>query len=216
VLPIQVLALKHGVLVGSTGSMLAGLDHALDPNADGNLRDHVRIVLAPVAEPFAAFAESPEAMAAVSGRAGRHAADRRRRQRRPDPRAASAPWRRPRRAPLAGRRRGRRPPAAASGRRDRLGRWSERPAERPAAGRRAGPDRRPGAAAGGSRRPDAVGPEPPGGQPVSGDSVDDYLGDRRTRLVDGKVALVPRDGTSLEAKAIAAAAAGARAPRDLR
>ena len=54
-------------------------------------------------------------------------------------------------------------------------------------------------------------PSRPAGQAVSGDVVDDYLATDGTRLVDGKVALVPRDGTSLEAKAIAAAAAGARA-----
>src|SRR5262249_29366627 len=49
------------------------------------------------------------------------------------------------------------------------------------------------------------------GEAVPGDSVDDYLGSDGSRLAEGKIALVPRDGRSLQAKAVAAAAAGARA-----
>jgi Subtilase family/PA domain len=62
--PIQVMSLSHGGLVGTTATLLAGIDRALDPNGDGNLSDRARVILAPVAEPFAAFGETPEAMAA--------------------------------------------------------------------------------------------------------------------------------------------------------
>ena len=62
--PVQVLELQRGKLLGSTATLLAGIDHALDPNRDGDLTDHDRILLAPVAEPFAAFGESPETIAA--------------------------------------------------------------------------------------------------------------------------------------------------------
>jgi minor extracellular serine protease Vpr len=63
--PIQVMSLSHGDLVGTTATLLAGIDRALDPNGDGVLSDRARVILAPVAEPFAAFGESPEAMAAI-------------------------------------------------------------------------------------------------------------------------------------------------------
>ena len=63
-LPIQVLELQHGDLVGTTATLLAGIDRALDPNGDGNLSDHADVILAPVAEPFAAFGASPETIAA--------------------------------------------------------------------------------------------------------------------------------------------------------
>jgi subtilisin family serine protease len=46
--------------------VIAGLDRATDPNGDGDTHDAVRIALIGVAEPFAAFADSPEAQA-VSG-----------------------------------------------------------------------------------------------------------------------------------------------------
>src|SRR5262249_12896550 len=39
VLPIQVLGLRNRSLVGTTGSLLAGLDRALDPNGDGSFKD---------------------------------------------------------------------------------------------------------------------------------------------------------------------------------
>jgi minor extracellular serine protease Vpr len=62
-LPIQILELQHGDLIGTTATLLAGLDRALDPNGDGNLSDHADVILAPVAEPFAAFAASAETVA---------------------------------------------------------------------------------------------------------------------------------------------------------
>ena len=63
-LPIQVMELQHGDLAGTTATLLAGLDRALDPNGDGNLSDHADVILAPLAEPFAAFGASAETVAA--------------------------------------------------------------------------------------------------------------------------------------------------------
>ena len=62
-LPIQILELQHGDLMGTTATLLAGLDRALDPNGDGNLSDHANVILAPVAEPFASFGASAETVA---------------------------------------------------------------------------------------------------------------------------------------------------------
>ncbi len=63
-LPIQVLELQHGALMGTTATLLAGIDRALDPNGDGDLSDRADVILAPVAEPFAAFGASAETVAA--------------------------------------------------------------------------------------------------------------------------------------------------------
>ena len=63
-LPIQVLELQQGNLIGTTATLLAGLDRALDPNGDGNLSDHADVILAPLAEPFASFGSSAETIAA--------------------------------------------------------------------------------------------------------------------------------------------------------
>ncbi len=62
--PIQVLELQQGALMGTTATLLAGLDRALDPNGDGNLSDHANVIVAPLAEPFAAFGASAETVAA--------------------------------------------------------------------------------------------------------------------------------------------------------
>ena len=43
--------------------MIAGLDRAVDPNGDGDAHDAARIALIGVSEPFAGFADSPEAQA---------------------------------------------------------------------------------------------------------------------------------------------------------
>ena len=63
-LPIQVMEMQHGDLIGTTATLLAGIDRALDPNGDGDLSDHADVILAPVAEPFAAFGASAETVAA--------------------------------------------------------------------------------------------------------------------------------------------------------
>ena len=62
--PIQVLEMQQGALMGTTATLLAGIDRALDPNGDGNLSDHANVILAPLAEPFAAFGASAETVAA--------------------------------------------------------------------------------------------------------------------------------------------------------
>lgn len=46
--------------------LIAGLDRAVDPNGDGDAHDAARVALIGVAEPYAAFADGPEA-AAVAG-----------------------------------------------------------------------------------------------------------------------------------------------------
>ena len=43
--------------------LIAGLDRAVDPNGDGDAHDAVRVALVGVAEPYAAFTDSPEARA---------------------------------------------------------------------------------------------------------------------------------------------------------
>ena len=43
--------------------VIAGLERAVDPNDDGDAHDAARIALLPLAEPYAAFADSPEARA---------------------------------------------------------------------------------------------------------------------------------------------------------
>ena len=42
-----------------TDQLIAGLDRAVDPNDDGDAHDAARIALVPLAEPFAAFPDSP-------------------------------------------------------------------------------------------------------------------------------------------------------------
>jgi hypothetical protein len=67
-LPIRVLRrLADGgagsALAGRSDLLLAGLERAVDPDADGDVDDAVRIALVPLVEPYAAFADGPEARA---------------------------------------------------------------------------------------------------------------------------------------------------------
>ncbi len=68
VLPIRVLGWqpigtgRHAVH-GWADQLLAGLEHAVDPDQDGSTTDAVRIALTALVEPFAAFTDSPEARA---------------------------------------------------------------------------------------------------------------------------------------------------------
>ena len=70
VLPIRVAGWqpdasgRHSVYA-RTDQLLAGLERAVDPNEDGDAHDAARVVLIPLAEPFAAFPDSPEARAAA-------------------------------------------------------------------------------------------------------------------------------------------------------
>ena len=70
VLPIRVAGWQPdadgGVSVyGRTDQVLAGLEAAVDPNADGDAHDAVRIALVGVVEPFASFPDAPLATAAA-------------------------------------------------------------------------------------------------------------------------------------------------------
>ena len=67
ILPLRVLgweATESGyAVVGRGDRLIAGLERAVDPNGDGVTTDAVPIALAPVVEPFAAFADGPESRA---------------------------------------------------------------------------------------------------------------------------------------------------------
>jgi hypothetical protein len=69
VLPIRVAGWQRDAsaqwsVYGRTDQVLAGLDRAVDPNADGDAHDAARVALVALAEPFAAFADGPLARAA--------------------------------------------------------------------------------------------------------------------------------------------------------
>jgi subtilisin family serine protease len=70
VLPIRVAgwqpdALGHYAVYARSDEMIAGLDRAVDPNDDGDAHDGARVALVAPAEPFAGFADGPEARAAA-------------------------------------------------------------------------------------------------------------------------------------------------------
>ena len=53
-----------------TDQLMAGLERAVDPNGDGDAHDAVRLAVVGVAEPYAAFADGPEARAGRARRPG--------------------------------------------------------------------------------------------------------------------------------------------------
>jgi len=68
VLPIRVAGWQQDAQGGwsvyaRSDQIVAGLDRAVDPNGDGAANDAARIALVALAEPYAAFADSPEALA---------------------------------------------------------------------------------------------------------------------------------------------------------
>jgi subtilisin family serine protease len=70
VLPIRVAgwqgdATGHWATYARSDQLIAGLDRAVDPNDDGDAHDGARVALVALAEPFAAFADGPEARAAA-------------------------------------------------------------------------------------------------------------------------------------------------------
>ena len=70
VLPIRVAgwqpdALGHWAIYARSDQMIAGLERAVDPNDDGDAHDAARVALVALAEPFAGFADGPEARAAA-------------------------------------------------------------------------------------------------------------------------------------------------------
>ena len=208
--PIQVLEMQQGALMGTTATLLAGLDRALDPNGDGNLSDHANVILAPLAEPFAAFGASAETVAAegveragavlvaaagndgaTGGRFGTIASP-----------AASPGW-------LAvGASDGRSVAADAST--WRSARTASRRASttcrcwarcRPRATRRCRS----------CSRPAPRSPTPRARRPTSSPGTDegDFRATDGTSLVSGKAVLLPRDGAPIAQRAAAAGAAGA-------
>src|SRR5258707_5705921 len=67
VLPIRVAGWQpaadgHNIVYGRSDQVIAGLDRAVDPNGDGDAHDAVRVALIGVSEPYAAFAQGPEAI----------------------------------------------------------------------------------------------------------------------------------------------------------
>jgi len=73
VLPIRVAGLQRdargrSAVFARTDQLLAGLEHAVDPDGNGDAHDALRVALVPLAEPFAAFPDSPESRG-VSGAA---------------------------------------------------------------------------------------------------------------------------------------------------
>jgi subtilase family protein len=73
VLPIRIASFRAvGGQVeaqATTDELLAGIEHAVDPNGDGDTSDHVPVVLVGVNAPYAGFTNSPEAEA-VKGAEG--------------------------------------------------------------------------------------------------------------------------------------------------
>src|SRR3954470_23085940 len=70
VLPVRVAgwqpdALGHWAVYARSDQMIAGLDRAVDPNDDGDAHDGARVARVALAEPFAGFADGPEARAAA-------------------------------------------------------------------------------------------------------------------------------------------------------
>ncbi len=67
IVPLRILGWQTtddgAAVIGRGDDLVAGLELAVDPNGDGATKDAIPIALAPVIEPFAAFADSPEARA---------------------------------------------------------------------------------------------------------------------------------------------------------
>ena len=73
VLPIRIASLRAAGGASETASttdeIIAGLEHAVDPNGDQDTSDHVPVALIGVNAPYAGFSDTPEAQA-VKGAAG--------------------------------------------------------------------------------------------------------------------------------------------------
>ena len=73
VLPVRVAgwqpdSLGHWAIYGRSDQIIAGLERAVDPNDDGDAHDAARVALIALAEPFAGFADGPEALAVAGAR----------------------------------------------------------------------------------------------------------------------------------------------------
>ncbi|MBW3593236.1 MAG: S8 family serine peptidase, partial [Actinobacteria bacterium] len=67
-MPVRVLGWERAAdgsyaVMGRADGLIAGLERAVDPDADGDVEDAATVALAAVVEPFAAFSASPEARA---------------------------------------------------------------------------------------------------------------------------------------------------------
>src|SRR3954469_11154396 len=74
ILPIRVAgwqpdAFAHWAIYSRSDQLIAGLDRAVDPNDDGDAHDAARVALVALTEPFAGFADGPEAVAAAGAAA---------------------------------------------------------------------------------------------------------------------------------------------------
>ena len=78
VLPIRIASLRAAggaaEAASTTDQIIAGLEHAVDPNGDQDTSDHVPVALIGVNAPYAGFAKTPEAQA-IRGAAGLGHAD---------------------------------------------------------------------------------------------------------------------------------------------
>jgi subtilisin family serine protease len=73
VLPVRVAGWQpdstgRDAVYARSDQLIAGLEGAVDPNGDGDAHDAARIALIGVSEPYAAFADSPEARAVAGAR----------------------------------------------------------------------------------------------------------------------------------------------------
>jgi subtilisin family serine protease len=211
ILPIQVMAMDRGVLVGTTSSLLAGIDRALDPNGDGNLADHAQVIVAPVSEPFAAFGDTPEALAAegaekagalVIAAAGNDGPTGSRFGTVSTP-ASAASW-------LAVGSTDGRATLPQVGVTLDTGSSSQSLDAVPLAGMLAPIANAPLDVADLSG-PTQSDPSRPAGQSAAGDDPGDFLSTDGTSRVTGKAVLIPRDGGAIGPRVVAAAAAGAKA-----
>jgi hypothetical protein len=74
VLPIRVAGWQptangRQAVYATSDQIIAGLERAVDPNGDGDTHDAVQVALLGVVEPFASFADSPEAQAIAGAQA---------------------------------------------------------------------------------------------------------------------------------------------------
>ena len=74
ILPLRILGWRRTLdgsyaVLGRGDALVAGLERAVDPDGDGDLRDAAEIALAAVVEPFAAFPDSPESAPSPARRA---------------------------------------------------------------------------------------------------------------------------------------------------
>ncbi len=65
----SILPIRVAGVYARSDQVIAGLERAADPNGDGDAHDAARIALVPLAEPFAGFADGPEAIAVAGARA---------------------------------------------------------------------------------------------------------------------------------------------------